>query len=225
MENIEKRNSVRSDNQVSKNVLFEGTANGKPRIMFVGNSITLHRPAPEIGWYGDWGMAASSKDRDYVHLLIKYIKSGHPDAAFCIVQAAAWEREYRSCEIQKVCAGAESFDPDIIITRLSENIPADDIDSELLISSMRNLHEFLSGDNKNVKHIITSNVFNNKLKDALLKEYSVKFGAEYVYLNDYCENKENQALEYEHEGVRLHPGDKGMRFIAERIIPALDKLI
>ena len=170
MENIEKRNSVRSDNQVSKNVLFEGTANGKPRIMFVGNSITLHRPAPEIGWYGDWGMAASSKDRDYVHLLINHIKSKYPDAAFCIVQAAAWEREYRSCEIQKVCAGAESFDPDIIITRLSENIPADDIDSEPLISSMRNLHEYLSGDNKNVKHIVTSNVFNNKDKDAVLED-------------------------------------------------------
>ncbi|MEI6540199.1 MAG: hypothetical protein WCO86_11845, partial [Planctomycetota bacterium] len=39
------------------------------RILVLGNSLTLHGPKAEIGWAGNWGMAASAQDKDYVHLL------------------------------------------------------------------------------------------------------------------------------------------------------------
>ena len=49
---------------------FDASKKG-PRVLFVGNSITLHGPRPQIGWTNNWGMAASSRDRDYVLLLQK----------------------------------------------------------------------------------------------------------------------------------------------------------
>ena len=225
MKNIEEKNTVESKGQVSKYVFFEGTPNGYPRIMFVGNSILKHRPAPDIGWYGNWGMAASAKDKDYAHLCIKYISEKYPNAYFCIVQAAVWEREYKECDLKSNFSEAHGFNPDIIITRLSENILADYLEHDLFIEKMHEFHEYLSGDINNVRLIVTSNAMGNQAKDKVLMDYAEKAGASYVYLNDLTENKGNLANEYEHEGVRLHPGDKGMQLIADRILEVLDNFM
>lgn len=225
MDNIEKKNTVESKNQVKKKVLFEGFENGTPKIMFVGNSITLHNPAPQIGWYGSWGMAASSKEKDYVHLCINHVKSKYPKASFCIVQASEWERGYKDIDFEEFFSEAKIFNPDIIITRLSENIPPDYLEHDSFITSMNEFHSYLSGNNVQTKHIVTSNVFGSKIKDEALEDYSKQFDAVYVYLNDYKKDEQNLAHEFEHSGVRMHPGDKGMKFIAERIISALDMVL
>ncbi len=39
------------------------------KVLFLGSSITLHAPAPQIGWTGNWSMAASAEEKDCVHLL------------------------------------------------------------------------------------------------------------------------------------------------------------
>ena len=39
-----------------------GGENGGVRVVFIGNSITLHNPYPSIGWTNTWGMAASAED-------------------------------------------------------------------------------------------------------------------------------------------------------------------
>ena len=64
MENLNKLNNVDGNKQVENNVFFEGDLDGELRVMFLGNSITYHEPKEEIGWYGSWGMAASSKESD-----------------------------------------------------------------------------------------------------------------------------------------------------------------
>ena len=43
------------------------------KVLFLGNSITLHGPAPKIGWDGNWGMAASTREKDFVHVLLSRI--------------------------------------------------------------------------------------------------------------------------------------------------------
>ena len=73
---------------------FDSAGTG-PRILFVGNSITLHGPRPQIGWTNNWGMAASSLDKDYVHLLQKKIAAVRPDAQCCLLQVAGtFERSF-----------------------------------------------------------------------------------------------------------------------------------
>ena len=47
---------------------------GGLRVLFLGNSITLHAALPEIGWTNVWGMAASAAEKDYVHLVTRGIE-------------------------------------------------------------------------------------------------------------------------------------------------------
>ena len=47
---------------------------GGVKVVFIGNSITLHGKLPEIGWYNEWGMAASAAEKDYVHLVTAAIE-------------------------------------------------------------------------------------------------------------------------------------------------------
>lgn len=42
---------------------------GPLRVVCLGNSITRHACRPEVGWYADWGMAASDSTKDYCHVL------------------------------------------------------------------------------------------------------------------------------------------------------------
>ena len=220
------KNTVEARKQLAENSYIRFTnPDGKgKRVIFMGNSITLHGIKEDIGWFNEWGMAASSRENDFVHLCMKMINEKYPDAYFCVVQAAGWEREYNEYNVREKYALAGEFNPDVIITRLSENIQVDYLEKNPLVPAMEKFQKFLSGDSE-PKLIVTSNVFNNKLKDGFLKEYAEKNGVEYVYMNDYMEDKENLANEYEHEGVRIHPGDKGMKFIADRIMEKFNELM
>lgn len=43
-------------------------------ILFLGASTVLHSPSTSLGWTGSWGMAASSRDKDYVHRYMSYLE-------------------------------------------------------------------------------------------------------------------------------------------------------
>lgn len=91
------KNTVKATNQLkeSEYISFENPQGKGMRVLFVGNSITRHGIAHDIGWHDDWGMAASAKEKDYVHRLMKKIDNVKDDAAYCICQVASWERGYR----------------------------------------------------------------------------------------------------------------------------------
>ena len=87
-------NIVSAFNQNKGNVFMYENDAAKLKILFVGNSITKHSPKADIGWYNDCGMAASSVEKDYVHLLVKKVMQYDPNVSYGIAQVAQYERTF-----------------------------------------------------------------------------------------------------------------------------------
>jgi hypothetical protein len=92
------------------------------KVLFLGNSNTLHGPAPEIGWKGNWGMAASAQDKDYTHLLIDRISKtagGKPQVV--VKNIADFERRLGEYNLRDELKQELAFEADVIIIALGEN--------------------------------------------------------------------------------------------------------
>lgn len=223
------KNTVKATNQLKPNqcVTFENLENDGLKIMFVGNSITRHGVLENIGWFWDHGMAASSKDKDYVHQLISKINPIHNDASFCICQVADWERGYKTDKnILEQYQPANDFDADIIVIRFIENCrkPETEEDIRIFDTELEKLLQFLNPSGK-AKFVITTGFWHHPLDDSLRKVAKQK-NYPLVELGDLGEDDKMKAVGlFEHEGVAAHPGDLGMQTIAERIFEKLKDLI
>ena len=191
------------------------------RIMFVGNSITLHSKKTDIGWYGEWGMAASSIENDYVHRLMSAICEKDPDCAFCICQVAEWERQYKNGKsLYNLFENARDFNADIIVMRFVENCPKNDFDKQAFKKETIDLLQYLNP-SKNAKIILTTGFWRHPA-DAGIAELAKELNLPLVKLGDLGEKDEMKSIGlFEHSGVANHPGDLGMENIADRIFDVL----
>ena len=195
--------------------VFDATKKG-PRVLFVGNSITLHGPRPQIGWTNSWGMAATCRDNDYVHLLQRKIAAARPDAQCCLLQvAASFERSFFladwSCE--KNFAWARAFKPDVIVLFFGANVPYEYDAGKMKPArtfgdALDAFLSYLDPDRK--AHVLMSQGFYMRPKlDAEKESVARRRGDVFVNMEDIRSRKDVR-------GRYNHPGDLGMRLIAER---------
>ena len=221
------KNTVDSQGQLKESecVRFDN-ANGKgKRIMFVGNSITLHGIRPEVGWYNTWGMAASDKEKDYVHLIKSNVRKIHGDASFCICQVADWEANYQNgADMLSRYNAARDFGADVIILRFVENVKKDGYNSEIFKHQLRTLIKHLDSKG-DAKFVFTTGFWKHPADDDL-RDLAKEFNAPCVDLSDLGDDDKMKAIGlFDHRGVANHPGDLGMKAIAERIFAELKKYV
>lgn len=213
------KNTVHSDHQLdgTEELHFGDQGSHGFRVLFLGNSITLHGVKEDIGWHGCWGMAASEKEKDYVHLLMKMISEKRPDAVFQICQAADWERNYKTgTETYPQYEEARDFEADMIIMRLIENCPGDAFDQSLFEEQLERFLDYLNPTG-NAQIIMTTGFWRHP-GDEGIRNLAKKKNWPLAELGDLGEDDAMKAIGlFEHNGVANHPGDLGMQKIAERI--------
>lgn len=214
-----KDNTVSSHGQTRKQfVTYGGAENALVRVLFVGNSITRHVVLPMIGWYRDCGMAASSIEKDYVHIVVSELAKRYGAVRFCIAQLSEWERNFGSNEIMESYSEARDFNADIVVIRIGENIHCNKDDESDLADAFERMVRFLAV-KKGCKIIFTDLFWSSKIINSALNEACNRVGGTMVSIGDLGEDATMKALgEYEHKGVSLHPNDNGMRHIAMRIL-------
>lgn len=222
-----KKNTVNAKGQLtdSKSVRFFGAENTGVRVMFVGNSITLHGVLAEIGWNNEWGMAASSAENDYVHLLMNKTKEYDPQAAFCICQVAAWESDYKNGkEKYPLYEKARAFAADIMIMRFVENCSGKDFNGAVFKNEMSDLLDYLNPTG-NAKIIMTTSFWHHP-GDREIVSFAKENRLPVIALGDLGDDDKMMAKGlFAHPGVAMHPGDLGMKKIAERIFAVLQEYL
>jgi lysophospholipase L1-like esterase len=198
------------------------------KVLFLGNSITLHGPAPKIGWDGNWGMAASSRERDYVHLLLSRIAKaagGEPEAS--IKNIADFERQLGGFNIKNGLKDELAFEADLIVIAIGENVSALETD-EAKANFKAAFTSLLSELKQHGKPTIfvRSNFWADPAKDLILKSVCEKAGGIFVDNSKLSSDDSNFARserKIEHDGVAAHPGDRGMKAIADALWQAIEK--
>ena len=215
-------------------------------LLFIGNSITKH-PLADYWWSDKRGMAATSVDKDYVHVTEKLISDKIPklkktaekglnaDAiAFSYWESLQHDRAETYPLVDKYFTSGKYID--CIVLQLGENVSdADNADSTYELD-YRELIEHLKKKAPNARIITVGCFWKNKTRDDVKKSVANEENVAYVDLTEIADNPEYEAgigtlvdgddgkkHRIEHDGVSKHPGDKGMEWIGEKVAEAIMK--
>lgn len=196
------------------------------KILILGNSITRHGPSQAIGWSGDWGMAASAQEKDFVHLVTGSLCAVEGAAPEVMVKnIAEFERQYAGYDVAGKLKDAIAFGADLVILAIGENVPK--FESEEAKAKFREKLVALLGAlraNRGTMIVVRSCFWPNAAKDQILGQACREMGGVFVDISGLGKDESNFARserQFQHAGVAAHPGDKGMRAIADAIIHAI----
>jgi len=195
----------------------------------LGNSITKH--GKNDYWWNEVGMAATEEENDYFHLVSNYLKSNNDNSYSLSLNYSVWElNAHDRSQTFNMIDPYLSDKLDLVSIQLSEN--ASDLttfraDYTELIKHIKKkcpnaqiilIDDFWSDEKANLKKEIasTNNILFADLGEIRgVEEY--KCGLNTIVYGD--DGKEHTV---EHKGVAAHPGDKGMKFIADTIIDLIE---
>ena len=196
------------------------------KILFVGNSLTSHGPKADIDWHGNWGMAASSLDKDYVHVVTKALATKHGATPVIMVKNVAdFERKHVGYDIAGKYADAAAFKADLVILCIGENVAAlKTPEAQAKYQEQVTVLLKTLKSNPQAAIIVRSSFWPSEAKDTAMRKACEAVGGTFVDISALAKDERNYARSerpYKHAGVANHPGDRGMAAIAEEIMKAV----
>ena len=187
----------------------------------IGNSITLHQINDY--WWNECGMAATTLEKDYVHQTSIMLNATEYAYNFSIWEITATDRT----QTLSLLDGLLSNDIDLITLQLSENTS----DLDTFDSDFEEMIRYIQERCSNAQIIVIGDFWDTGTKDEMKLVSCVNTGVSFISLDEIknkpeykCEigtevyDSYGQSHIVEHKGVSLHPNDKGMKWIADRIV-------
>lgn len=191
----------------------------------IGNSITKH-PINEY-WWNECGMAASTTDKDYVHIVSNALNANYYAYNFVTWETMSHDRG----ESLSMLDGMLSDALDLITIQLSENVT----DLSTFETDFEELIRYVQKKCPKAKIIVVGDFWDAK-KDAMKIKSCEATNVVFASLDEI-----RGSIEYkcgtgttvydeagnphtvEHKGVAEHPNDEGMQWIANAILQAVKK--
>ncbi len=196
----------------------------------LGNSITKHGKCGY--WWNECGMAASTAEKDYFHLVKAHLETEHDNVNATAYNFSAWEITAADrAQTLLTLEGYLSAKPDLITVQLSENVTdmtdfsgdfaymLDWLAEKCPEAEIIVIDEFWNAQKSDIKRGICAEkkvAFADLSEIRGKKEYQSSMGA-VVYGDD------GQAHTVDHTGVSGHPGDSGMKYIADKVMSLIGK--
>jgi hypothetical protein len=197
-----------------------GQLQGKKRILFLGNSISLHGLSKEVNWTHVSGMAASSEEKDYIHRLVRQLsEEWRASIEYKIVNIADFERGYPTFNYDRL-SDIKTFNPDLTVFQIGENVSSSELNRDEKPFHISYVKLVKSIDSKN--RIVCLPFWPDKQKNKVITEVALEtnsFLVDLSHLGSGIEplNFASSERNYSHPGVAIHPGDYGMENIAKTI--------
>jgi hypothetical protein len=182
------------------------------KVLIIGNSITRHGASPAIGWPYNCGMAATSEDKDFAHVLYKKIVAAQPELKPELQLAyVADESRMRGFEHLVPCTA------DLVIVELGDNFRGKANLEEL----QKPYEAMLAGLQKgHWPRVYCLSAWGNPALTPWIKAAAANQNATFIEIGHLFNNPANRAGSeghFKHGGVNWHPGNRGMHAIADTI--------
>lgn len=201
------------------------------KVLCFGNSITRHAPAANLGWSGDWGMAASAEDKDYLHCLQRLFNAKYGVNQASVVYGASthsFETAIPSTDYTNAYAAmlrrVAEEQPDVVTVQMGENVAS--CTQEEYRVAMTAFVKSIRATAPDAQIFLVTPFWPSGEKVAALKQVAAAENVTVVEVFLLGEERENMAYGlFENAGVQHHPGDLGMSRIADAIFEKVNRAL
>lgn len=199
------------------------------KTLFIGNSLL-------IGW-GTFGMCAKDSRHDYYHYIKEYILSKKEESTFNKISGTTFEGATSIMDadnwMTNTLHSKLSNDLDLVIIQLSDNVNTDD-KIKTFHSTCIKLIQYIRSICKKARIVWVSAWYATPEKQAVIREACKNSGSIHINISDLTADDTNKGKigdtihkddgstsVVDSSGIASHPGNKGMRLIANRILYSL----
>ncbi len=200
-------------------------------IMVVGNSITSHSPADNLGWTGNWGMAASCEENDYTGVMKRMFEEEFPDwnatwtkgGIYALEKAidANANKDFTAFFTASFGNEMKKAVPDVVTFQFGDNVSS--YSKKSYQEMYRQLADYCRSINPNMVIVFSKPFYGSsgdprgKATQEIAIEKSVCFTS-LCELNTVANTARSETF-WTNEAILSHPGDKGMEEIAKKFYP------